>query len=121
MTTSTLRIPADTEQVRVARMVAVTAARRAGVAEEDLEDVRLAAGEAVGRAVLRQQAAGSRQPVVIELTSGPAGFGLSVTDRAGDVEVDEDFAMAVISGLVPSVEVRADEGGGQRLALHWAV
>jgi hypothetical protein len=44
-----------------------------------------------------------------------------VTDRAEDVEVDEDFAMAVISGLVPSVEVRADEGGGQRLALHWAV
>ena len=121
MTTSTLRIPAQTEQVRVARMVACAAARRAGVEADDVEDVRLAIGEAVGRAVLRHQAAGCQEPVTVEVSEGPDGFEAAVVARAGQGDQDEDFAYAVITGLVPGAHLRDEPGGGQRLVLRWAV
>jgi anti-sigma regulatory factor (Ser/Thr protein kinase) len=119
LTTSVLRIPADTEQVRVARLVAGSAARRAGVDPEDLEDVRLATGEAVGRAVLRHQAQGCPEPVTVELREDVHSFEVAVVDRVGDAGADEGFAMAVIQGLVPHSEVARDAAGGQRLVLRW--
>ncbi|MFN8128260.1 MAG: ATP-binding protein [Candidatus Nanopelagicales bacterium] len=121
MTTATLRIPAQTDQVRVARMVACTAARRAGVNEDDVEDVRLAVGEAVGRAVLRHQAAGCEDPVTVELTEDAGGFEAVIIARAEQGEQDEDFAYAVITGLVSGAQLAAEPGGGQRLVLRWAV
>lgn len=121
MTTSTLRIPARTEQVRVARMVACTAARRAGVPDEDVEDVRLAIGEAVGRAVLRHQAADCEDPIEVQLTEGPDKFEVVVIARAKQGDQDEEFAYAVITGLVPDAHLEDEAGGGQRLVLKWAV
>lgn len=121
MTTSSLRIPAETEQVRVARMVACTAARRAGVDVDDVEDVRLAVGEAVGRAVLRHRAAGCDEPVTIELTDDTDGFEAVVIARAQQGDQDEDFAYAVITGSVPGAQLVDEPGGGQRLILRWSV
>lgn len=106
MATSTLRIPPDTEQVRVARLVAGTAARRAGVAEDDVEDVRLAVGEAVGRAVVRHREEQLRAPVMIEFRDDSHVFQVEVTDAAGDASPDNSFALAVITGLVPAAEVK---------------
>lgn len=121
MTTATLRVPALTEQVRVARMVACTAARRAGLPDEDVEDVRLAIGEAVGRAVLRHQAAGCTEPVTLELTYGDQDFEAVVIARAEQGDQDEDFAYAVITGLVSDAHLEDEPGGGQRLVLRWPV
>lgn len=120
-TTSTLRIPADTEQVRVARLVAGTAARRAGVDAAEIEDVRLATGEAVGRAVLRHQSGACAQPVVVELTETPEHFEVTVIDGVAEPADDEGFALAVIHGLVPSAQVSRDAGGGDRVVLRWPV
>lgn len=114
MSTSTLRIPADTEQVRVARLVAGSAARRAGVSEDDIEDVRLAVGEAVGLAVMKHLQAGSPAPVVIEFTDGTETFTVQVHDEAPDESVAAGFARAVISGLVPDVDF-ADRS----IAMRW--
>lgn len=116
MSTSTLRIPADTEQVRVARLVAATAARRAGVAEDDVEDVRLAVGEAVGRAVLRHLEAEVEEPVLVELSDEVDEFTVVVRDDAGAQESDSDFAMAVITGLVPSALL-----SGHSVTMTWAL
>lgn len=121
MTTSTLRIPAQTEQVRVARMVACTAARRAGMPDADVEDVRLAIGEAVGRAVLRHQAADCDDPIELQLTDAPGGFEVVVIARAAQGDQDEEFAYAVITGLVPDAHLEDESDGGQRLVLKWAV
>ena len=53
MPRATLSIPAAAEHVRTARLVAVAAARRAGLDEEAVDDVRLAVGETAARAVVR--------------------------------------------------------------------
>ncbi len=101
MSTSTLRIPVQTEQVRVARLVAGSAARRAGVVEDDVEDVRLAVGEAVGRAVVRHLHSQVSDPVVIEFVGAAESFTVVVRDRADDALPDNEFTMAVITGLAP--------------------
>ena len=44
MATSSLTIAARTDQVRVARMVACAAARRIGLTDDAVEEVRLAVG-----------------------------------------------------------------------------
>lgn len=116
MSVSTLRIPADTEQVRVARLVAGTAARRAGVDPEEIEDVRLAVGEAVGRAVLRHIDTDVAAPVVIEFRDDPATFSVVVNDQAVVGGSDNGFAMAVISGLVPTAQL-----SGQTLSMTWVL
>lgn len=116
MPTSTLSIPADTEQVRVARLVACSAARRAGVNEDDIEDVRLAVGEAVGLAVLRHLNAEIGAPVVIDFIDEIDSFEVCVKDEAAGDGPDAGFAKAVISGLVPDAEF-AD----RTIAMRWVL
>lgn len=117
MTVSTLRIPAETEQVRVARLVAGTAARLAGVDADEIEDVRLAVGEAVGRAVLRHLDEQVDAPVVIEFRDDPDSFAVVVNDEAAEEGgPDNGFAMAVITGLVPTAEL-----SGHTVSMTWPV
>lgn len=114
MSTSTLRIPVDTEQVRVARLVAGTAARLAGVDPEDIEDVRLAVGEAVGRAVMRHLDEQVSTPVIIEFRDDADSFAVVVNDEATGDGPDNAFAMAVITGLVPGAQL-----SGQTVSMTW--
>ncbi len=114
MTVSTLRIPPDTVQVRVARLVAGTAARVAGVDADDIEDVRLAVGEAVGRAVLRHLDQQVQAPVVIEFRDDETSFAVVVNDEAPEGGSDNGFAMAVIAGLVPTAEL-----SGRAVSMTW--
>jgi anti-sigma regulatory factor (Ser/Thr protein kinase) len=72
MAVCTLSIPPDTEQVRVARLVACAAARRTGLIEAQIDDVRLAVGEAVGRAVVRQQREDAPEPVSVRMIDDAA-------------------------------------------------
>lgn len=117
-----LSIPADTEQVRVARLVACAAARRAGMTEDDVDEVRLAVGEAVGRAVVRHRRAECAEPVLMRMVDDPTAFRVEVQDRAAEL-VDDDFgmAMAVITGLVPDAQLGAGPQGGQVLQMAWVV
>lgn len=63
--------------VRTARLVATAVARRSGVPDALLDEVRLAVGEACSRAVETHQAACPAEPVRVVLT-----------DRAGRFEVE---------------------------------
>jgi len=120
MPVSTLAIPPDTEQVRVARLVATAAARRMGLAEQQIDDVRLAVGEAVGRAVVRQQRAGVPRPVQIRMVDDYPGFVIEVVDTAAGVGPDESpLALAVITGLVPTVDLDEDAHRGQVVRMQW--
>jgi anti-sigma regulatory factor (Ser/Thr protein kinase) len=116
-----LRIPADPENIRLARLVASAAARRAGLEPESVEDVRSAASEAVTRAVLRHGRSRSTSPVELWITDGPGTFRMEVLDRAGEVlvEGEDELAMAVIHGLTPQVEVGALPDEGQILRMTW--
>ena len=62
-----ISLPPLAFHVRTARLVGVAAARRAGVGEEHLDEVRLALGEACGRAVALHRAHAPAEPVVVRL------------------------------------------------------
>ncbi|MEV6961392.1 ATP-binding protein [Streptomyces sp. NPDC051207] len=129
MATVELRFSALPEHVRTARLVAAAVARRAGVDEAVLDEVRLAVGEACSRAVGLHQSGGITAPVQVVLIEEEKQFSIEVGDEAphavpgerapgdapgdADVETDEDeMGLAVISGLVDDVEVSAGAHGG---------
>jgi serine/threonine-protein kinase RsbW len=68
--------------VRTARLVAVAVARRSGVADSLLDEVRLAVGEACSRAVEAHRLHCPTEPVKIELTASGGRFEVVVTDSA---------------------------------------
>jgi len=68
--------------VRTARLVATAVARRSGVQEALLDEVRLAVGEACSRAVEAHRAHCPGEPVRIELTGTRGRFEVVVTDAA---------------------------------------
>jgi serine/threonine-protein kinase RsbW len=68
--------------VRTARLVATAVARRSGVQEALLDEVRLAVGEACSRAVEAHWAHCPAEPVRIELTGTDGRFEVVVIDAA---------------------------------------
>ncbi|WEO96178.1 ATP-binding protein [Streptomyces sp. FXJ1.172] len=126
MATVELRFSALPEHVRTARLVAAAVARRAGVDEAVLDEVRLAVGEACSRAVGLHQSSGIAAPVKVALIEEEKQFSIEVGDEAPhavpdtpgaaqdvEPEVEEDeMGLAVISGLVDDVEVSTGQDGG---------
>ncbi len=130
MATVELRFSALPEHVRTARLVAAAVARRSGVDETVLDEVRLAVGEACTRAVGLHLSSGISAPVRVLLIEEEKQFSIEVGDEAPhtapgekvpgsygaddpDAESEEDeMGLAVISGLVDDVEVTAGEHGG---------
>jgi len=74
--------------VRTARLVGVAVARRAGVAEELLEEIRLAIGEACSRAVALHRSNGVEDLVDVAMDDGDR-FTVRVIDRAGNGGIDK--------------------------------
>ncbi|MFJ6883988.1 ATP-binding protein [Streptomyces californicus] len=80
MATVELRFSAQPEHVRTARLVAAAVARRAGVDEAVLDEVRLAVGEACSRAVGLHHSHGITEPVSVALTEEEKVFSIEVGD-----------------------------------------
>ncbi|WP_030561195.1 ATP-binding protein [Streptomyces aureocirculatus] len=137
MATVELRFSALPEHVRTARLVAAAVARRAGVDEAVLDEVRLAVGEACSRAVGLHQAADVPAPVRVALVEEEKQFSIEVGDEAPrtapgerapgagpgrgeepEAEGEDEMGLAVISGLVDDVEVTAGENGGS-IRMTW--
>lgn len=135
MATVELRFSAQPEHVRTARLVAAAVARRAGVDEAVLDEVRLAVGEACSRAVGLHRSHGITAPVRVVLNEEEKAFSIEVGDgvsaagsgamaadaREGaasgdlhesDAEGEDEMGLAVISGLVDDVEVTSGDDGG---------
>ena len=68
--------------VRTARLVATAVARRSGVDESLLDEVRLAVGEACSRAVEAHRRHCPAEPVRIEMTDQDQRFVVTVSDHA---------------------------------------
>ncbi|TDC22580.1 ATP-binding protein [Streptomyces sp. 8K308] len=131
MATVELRFSASPEHVRTARLVAAAVARRAGVDESVLDELRLAVGEACSRAVGLHALHGLTSPVRVALTEGEKSFSIEVGDDAPSVvptprdqtaaeaaEDTDELGLAVISGLVDDVEVISDTHGG-KIRMSW--
>jgi anti-sigma regulatory factor (Ser/Thr protein kinase) len=106
--TVVLRLPASPAHVRTARLVAAAMARRSGVDEGLLDEVRLAVGEACARAVRQHERYGVHEPVTVEF--GDRGsFSVAVIDRAPSAGGDRQPA-AARSGLVAGESAEAGDG-----------
>ncbi|UQA94031.1 ATP-binding protein [Streptomyces halobius] len=127
MATVELRFSALPEHVRTARLVAAAVARRAGVDEAVLDEVRLAVGEACSRAVGLHASNDIAAPVQVRLIEDEKTFSIEVGDEVpagaatgagaegaegGESEGEDEMGLAVISGLVDDVEVTSGECGG---------
>lgn len=88
--------------VRTARLVATAVARRSGVAEELLDEVRLAVGEACSRAVEAHREHCPDEPVRVALTSADGRFEVIVTDTIPAPEA-----------AAPAVAASRGAGGGR--------
>ncbi|MFF8380914.1 ATP-binding protein [Streptomyces sp. NPDC015661] len=145
MATVELRFSAQPEHVRTARLVAAAVARRAGVDEAVLDEVRLAVGEACSRAVGLHRSNDVTTPIRVVLTEEEKTFsievgdevpgaGVAAADAAGvpgaraaapaedfdDADGEDEMGLAVIRGLVDDVEVSAGEDGGT-IRMSWPV
>jgi anti-sigma regulatory factor (Ser/Thr protein kinase) len=94
--------------VRTARLVAMAVARRCGVADSLLDEVRLAVGEACSRAVEAHQRHCPGQPIRVTLTDDGEQFQVVVTDAAPGSEHDLPAGLGLPAG--------ADPPGGPRLS-----
>ena len=124
--------------VRTARLVVVAAARRAGLDDDLVDELRLALGEACSRAVSLHARHAPDVPVRVTITDDPGRLSVGVVDRgpaatavSGDLagglldpgaEVDElvdpDVALAVVTGLVDEVTVEPGPDGTV-VTMHW--
>ncbi|GAT67981.1 ATP-binding protein [Planomonospora sp. ID91781] len=139
MATVELTFSALPAHVRTARLVATAIARRTGVEESLLDEVRLAVGEACSRAVEAHRLHCPGEPIRIELCDDSGRFEVIVTDAAPSDELErqerttpslEDFlgkipdtlmsgfGIAVIAGLADDVEVFPSPKG-MRIRMSW--
>jgi anti-sigma regulatory factor (Ser/Thr protein kinase) len=103
--------------VRTARLVATAVARRSGVAESLLDEVRLAVGEACSRAVEAHLRHCPGQPIRVELTDDGEQFEVVVTDAVPDAEHGIPVGTVAVNGnsAVPPA-APAGFGGGLAVA-----
>jgi serine/threonine-protein kinase RsbW len=124
--------------VRTARLVATAVARRSGVPEALLDEVRLAVGEACSRAVEVHQEYCPGEPVRVALTGAGERFEVVVTNTApvGDdgmawppepakgpdgqdpATLPAQLGLAVIAGLADDVQVSRN-GDGLSIRMSW--
>jgi serine/threonine-protein kinase RsbW len=147
MATVELSFTALPAHVRTARLVATAVARRSGVDESLLDEVRLAVGEACSRAVEGHQLYCPGEPVRLALTDLAGRFQVEVTDncapgtrwpggpvRPGGAEATgRDFdgsgpgagasfpaalGIAVIESLADDVEI-SETAAGTSIRMSW--
>jgi anti-sigma regulatory factor (Ser/Thr protein kinase) len=121
--------------VRTARLVATAVARRSGVPEALLDEVRLAVGEACSRAVEVHQQHCPAEPVRVALTGAGERFEVVVTNTSvGDdgiawpprpatdgqdpAALPAELGLAVIAGLADDVQVSRN-GDGLSIRMSW--
>jgi anti-sigma regulatory factor (Ser/Thr protein kinase) len=150
LSTVHLAFSPDPAYVRTVRLVAAAVARRAGVPDDILDEVRLAIGEACTRAVALHRRYGLSDKIDIAMSDG-GRFTVQVTDRGpveeahnepGEVtgaimaqvaaeignrltpddEITVGVGLALLAGLVEDLEVVAGaDGRGTEVRMSWPV
>jgi anti-sigma regulatory factor (Ser/Thr protein kinase) len=141
MATVELSFTALPAHVRTARLVATAVARRSGVDESLLDEVKLAVGEACSRAVEGHQLYCPTEPVRLALTDLAGRFEVEVTDtsapdgladggtgvaaaaeggpdEAGRAVLPAGLGMAVLASLADDVQISATPAG-TRIRMSW--
>jgi serine/threonine-protein kinase RsbW len=118
--------------VRTARLVATAVARRSGVPETLLDEVRLAVGEACSRAVEAHRLHCPAEPVRLALGGQDGRFEIEVinagaapgSSQGGGASesrlVPAGFSLAVIAGLADDVQI-SETSAGTSVKMSWPV
>jgi anti-sigma regulatory factor (Ser/Thr protein kinase) len=120
-----LAIPPEPRLLGTVRLVVGIVARKAGMGEEGIEDLKVAVSETCAVAVGDLSRAGRLDPIEIDLIEWPDRFGIEVRDRApapvpapGDLvdgEVDDrELGLALVGALVDDLKTATLAGGGNR-------
>ena len=115
--------------VRTARLVAIAVARRSGVPDSMLDEVRLAVGEACSRAVEAHTAGRLAEPIRVGLSSQGGRFEIEVAHsgvmvpghaaQSGDAGImPHGFSLAVIAGLADDVQI-SETATGTIVKMSW--
>jgi anti-sigma regulatory factor (Ser/Thr protein kinase) len=120
-----LAFPPQARLLGTIRLVVGIVARKAGVDEEGIEDLKVAVSETCAVAVADLARAGLATPIELDLIEDGERFGVEVRDRAPldgrraggfDVEGldDRQFGLALVGALVDDLDSGPLDGGGHR-------
>ena len=121
-----LAFPPEPRLLGTVRLVVGIVARKAGMGEEGIEDLKVAVSETCAVAVGDLHRAGRLDPIEIDLVETADRFGVEVRDRApvaatggpdaaNDDEVDDrELGLALVGALVDDLKTATIEDGGNR-------
>lgn len=134
-----LSLAPDPANVRIARLMAASVARLAQLDEHLLDDIRLATGEASGRAVSAHRDAGLDTEIEVEFETGDSSMSVTVIDHSpsgpgeatlamrdtfvesadpAGIEIDYPEVIAIIGGLADELDVRTT-AEGTTIVMRW--
>ncbi len=120
-----LAFPPEARLLGTIRLVVGIVARKAGMGEEGIEDLKVAVSETCAVAVGDLNRAGRPDPIEVDLVEAVDRFGIEVRDRApaavtdpvgateGEVD-DRELGLALVGALVDDLKTSALDGGGNR-------
>jgi len=119
-----LAFPPEPRLLGTVRLVVGIVARKAGVDDEGVEDLKVAVSETCAVAVDDLSRNGLDALIELDLVEEADRFGVEVRDRAptdglgprpGDREVDDrQFGLALVGALVDELRTTPLQGGGHR-------
>jgi anti-sigma regulatory factor (Ser/Thr protein kinase) len=120
-----LAFPPEARLLGTIRLIVGIVARKAGMGEEGIEDLKVAVSETCAVAVGDLNRAGLAHPVEVDLVEAADRFGIEVRDRApaasavpavaADAEVDDrQLGLALVGALVDDLKTSTLDGGGNR-------
>jgi anti-sigma regulatory factor (Ser/Thr protein kinase) len=128
--TATVRLafPPEPRLLGTVRLVVGIVARKAGMDDEGIEDLKVAVSEACAVAVADLNRAGRPDLIEVDLHEAADRLGIEVRDRApsaarlasvsaadGEVDLDDrQLGLALVGALVDDLRIAALEGGGSR-------
>lgn len=120
-----LTFPPEPRLLGTIRLVVGVVARKAGMGEEGIEDLKVAVSETCAVAVGDLNRAGRADPIEVDLVESADRFGIEVRDRAptlvrdaggpDDPEVDDrELGLALVGALVDDLKTATLADGGNR-------
>ena len=116
-----LAFPPEPRLLGTIRLVVGIVARKAGMGEEGVEDLKVAVSETCAVAVGDLNRAGRLDPIEIDLVESADRFGIEVRDRApasaapaeGEID-DRELGLALVGALVDNLKTSTLQDGGNR-------
>jgi anti-sigma regulatory factor (Ser/Thr protein kinase) len=127
-----LTFPPEAQLLGTVRLVVGMVARKAGVDEEGIEDLKVAVSETCAVAVTDLAWAGLDTPIELDVMLEPDRFGIEVRDRApvdqfaakggaidgGELD-DRQFGLALVGALVDDIASETLEDGDGHRTRFW--